>query len=84
LRTKDGKEIDFLITKGNSPYFIIEVKWADGVPSDNFRTFGKFFPSIKKVQLVKELKREKTFPDGLEIRLAHNWLSTFRLEEGTT
>jgi len=29
----------------------------------------------KKIQIVKELKREKTYPDGVEIRTAQNWLS---------
>jgi len=42
----------------------------------NIAHFGKHFPGIKKVQIVKELKREKTFPDGVEIRDAGRWLST--------
>ena len=31
------------------------------------------------VQITKELKREKTFPSGVEIRTAHNWLATLSL-----
>lgn len=26
LRTKDGKEVDFLVTQDNNPWFIVEVK----------------------------------------------------------
>jgi hypothetical protein len=27
---------------------------------------------------VKELKREKTYPNGIEIRFAHSWLAGMR------
>lgn len=78
-RTKDGKEIDFLILKNETPFMLLEVKLADEHASANFAHFGKHFPGIKKVQLVKDLKREKTFPDGVEIREAGRWLSTISL-----
>ena len=58
---------------------MIGVKWADSAPSRNFSFFGKYFPRAKKVQIVKKLDREKTYPDGTEIRSAHNWLADFSL-----
>ena len=79
LRTKNGKEIDFFITKDDAPLLMLEVKWADSKLSSSFPTFARYFPNIKKIQLVKELNREKTHPDGSEIRLAHTWLSEFSL-----
>lgn len=79
LRRRDGKEVDFCITKNNHPRLMLEVKWADSSWSPNFNIFEKQISSIKKVQLVKELKREKTFPNNAEMRLAHNWLSTVEL-----
>jgi len=79
LKTKDNREIDFFILRDETPLLMIEVKWADNVPSRNFSIFGKFFPEIKKIQLVKNLIREKTYPNGTEIRSAHNWLSDFSL-----
>lgn len=78
LRTKDGKELDFFITKDEEPHLAVEVKWADSNLSPQFKTLTSVFPSVKKVQIVKELGREKTYPDGTEIRHAHNWLSSFR------
>jgi predicted AAA+ superfamily ATPase len=33
-----------------------------------------------KTTLAKMLKREKTYPDGVEIRTAQNWLSEMSLE----
>ncbi len=82
LKTKDGREIDFFITRNERPFMMVEVKWADSNPSRNFSVFGNSFPGIKKVQIVKELDREKTYPEGTEIRIAHNWLAGFSFFEG--
>ncbi len=79
LKTKDNREIDFFVTRKEAPFLMAEVKWADTSPSRNFTVFSKFFPRVRKVQIVKELDRQKTYPDGLEIRAAHNWLADFSL-----
>jgi len=79
LKTKDSREIDFFITRNEVPFLMIEVKWADSTPNRNFSIFGKRFPGVQKVQIVKKLDREKTYPDGTEIRSAHNWLADFSL-----
>ncbi|MBU0698539.1 MAG: ATP-binding protein [Proteobacteria bacterium] len=79
LMTKDGKEVDFFITRSEAPFLMTEVKWADSSPSSNFSIFDKYFPGVKKVQIVGKLDREKTYPDGTEIRSAHNWLSDLTL-----
>ena len=75
LRTKDNQEVDFLVMIDNKPRCVIEVKWADDEPHKNFQHFEQFLPGIPKIQLVKELKNEKTYPNGLEIRSVLNWLS---------
>ena len=79
LRNKDGREIDFLTVKEDQPVQMIEVKWRDHTISKNFSAFDKYIKNIKKTQLVKEIKREKTYPDGAEIRIAHQWLSEMLL-----
>jgi predicted AAA+ superfamily ATPase len=78
-RTKDGKEIDFLVVKNDTPYMLLEVKLSGGHLSANFDYFGRYFSGIKKVQLVKNLEREKTFPNGVEIRSVASWLSKISL-----
>ncbi|MCP3872792.1 MAG: ATP-binding protein [Desulfobacteraceae bacterium] len=75
LKNKDGKEIDFCTTANDSPSLMVEVKWKDGTLSSNFDIFKKFFPQIKMIQVTKELRKEKTFPNGAEIRTAHKWLA---------
>jgi predicted AAA+ superfamily ATPase len=79
VKNKDGKEIDFCISKNNTPSLLVEVKWNDNNLSPNFEIFKKFFPEIKMVQISKKLNREKTFPNGAEIRLASKWLSKLNL-----
>ena len=77
--TKDGKEVDFLITRDDTPMAMLEVKWADANPTGNFAIFEKYFSGVKKVQVVGKLDREKTYPNGTEIRSAHRWLADFSL-----
>ncbi len=79
LKTKDGKEIDFGITTDEVMSLMMEVKWKGENLSPNFEIFKKYFPSAKMIQLSKELDREKTFPNGAEIRTAHRWLSELSL-----
>ena len=79
LRTKDGKEIDFLVLINDEVKYIIEVKWSDDNPSKHFNYFARNFPQAKQIQLVKELKREKTFPSGVEIRSLIPWLYNLEL-----
>lgn len=81
VKNKDGREIDFLLTKSEKPVLMLEVKWGGDERSPNFTFFDKYVSGARKIQIVKELKREKTYPDGTEIRLAQNWLSEMRLEK---
>lgn len=55
LRTKDGKEIDFLICIEGKATHLLEIKWSDVTPNNNFHHFTQYLPQAKKVQLVKEL-----------------------------
>lgn len=79
LRTKDGKEIDFLICLERKPILLLEIKWSDDVPTKAFKYFSHFLPQAKKLQLVRNINREKTYPDGVEIRALIPWLANINL-----
>lgn len=79
LRTKDGKEIDFLCCIDEKATHLIEVKSSDDTISKAFSHFHTFLPDCQQIQLVKNLKREKTYPDGTEIRSLIPWLAHFNL-----
>lgn len=79
LKNKDGREIDFCIASEDTPSLLLEVKWKDNNLSPNFEKFNKYFPGIKMIQISKFQDREKTFPNGAELRNAARWLSGFSL-----
>lgn len=68
LRTKDGNEIDFLVTSDNVPILCIEVKASDSSTSKHFEFFKKFIQPVHCGQLVLELPREYDTDTGIEIR----------------
>lgn len=79
LRTKDGKEVDFLVVIDNKPVYLIEAKWSDDSPSRHLEHFSAQLQNVQNIQLVKELKREKTYPNGTEVRSVVNWLANLKL-----
>ena len=81
LRNKDGREIDFLIVIENTPIIMLEVKWADDTLSKNFRYFSKLLPQVHKIQLVKELAREKSYNSGVKVVSAGKWLNRLDLNK---
>lgn len=74
IRNKDGREIDFLVTREQQPWQLIEVKWKDDSLSGNFRKFLPREP-LKRIQVVGELARNKSFPGGERIESAQDFLA---------
>jgi uncharacterized protein len=79
VRNKDGDEIDFLVTNQERPTLAVEAKWSDDTPHKSFKVFAKDIVFTKAIQLVGKLQYEKTYPFGLEIRDAANWLARVSL-----
>jgi predicted AAA+ superfamily ATPase len=80
LRSKDGREVDFLLSREDRPSLMVEVKWRDDQPSRHMKHYAERLGLRRAVQLVKELKREKTFPSGLEIRRVDQWLANLPID----
>ena len=77
LRIKSGQEVDFALTENDEITEAIEVKWADGELSKNLKYFSEKY-NLKGTQIVKELKREKTFGE-IDIVSADNYLKNLFL-----
>ena len=73
LRTKDGHEIDFLITREKLPFQLIEAKWKDNKLSPNFK---KILPAepLSRIQVVGELEESKSYPTGERLEPAKDFL----------
>lgn len=78
IRNKQGKEIDFFIQIEDKK-FLIEIKSNDDSLSSSFKIFEKYLPEAKKIQLVDEINKEKTYPDKTEIRKLSSWLANLDL-----
>ncbi|CCB92225.1 putative uncharacterized protein [Waddlia chondrophila 2032/99] len=79
LRTKDGQELDFLVTLDGVPTHLIEVKMGDDKPAYGFRHFSKLFPDAMHFQVVKNLLRDTSLPNGLFIKQVIPWLAELSL-----
>jgi predicted AAA+ superfamily ATPase len=83
LRTRERREIDFLVMVDQRPIWMIEVKWSDSEPSPSFRHFRRFVRPVDAIQLVGGPAREADFPDGPRIRDAARWLAALDLAAAT-
>ena len=79
LRTKEGNEIDFLVHFEENPSWLIEAKLSDSDLSKNFKNFQSHFKNSQCIQLVSNLKQQKTTADGHKIVSAALWLSNLKL-----
>lgn len=76
LSKKGGEEIDFAITRAGEIDTVIEVKTSETALSPSFKAFQNDLSSqVRKIQLVKNCKREKTYPSGEEVRSLAPWLA---------
>ncbi len=74
VRDKDGREIDFLITRDGRPWQMIEVQWKDAAPSANLKRFLAT-GTARRLQVVGDLAQSKSFPDGLRVEPATHFLA---------
>lgn len=79
LRTKDGRELDFLIHLDGIPTHLIEVKMSNDDPVRAFQFFSQLFPHALCLQLVRNLPRDKSLSNGLLIKQLIPWLADLSL-----
>ena len=75
LRTRDGKELDFLTHINDRPTRMIEVKQSDHGVSNSFQHFRKFLPHSAQTQLVQSLDRRFDTREGISVDPAAAWLA---------
>jgi predicted AAA+ superfamily ATPase len=77
LRTKEGKEVDFVTVEGGQPLLMVEVKASDRAVTTGLRYFRERYP-IPGIQLVGDLRVE-TEHNGLSVRQAFPWLQALEV-----
>ncbi len=76
LRNKEGKEIDFIITRDGRIQEAIEVKLSDAGPSENLFYFKRKYPDARYTQLVFNARQAREI-DGIRVQPAGEWLREF-------
>jgi uncharacterized protein len=74
IKTKDGREIDFSLSRKKQATHLIEVKLSDDSPSASFKLLAQKLPEAKAVQLVQNLRREQV-KNNVDIADAGKWLA---------
>ena len=80
IRDKEGREVDFVVTRNQVPWHLIEVKWADAELSANLRRFLKGQP-VRRTQVVAEMQQAESYPSGERIVPARQFLRDLPLLE---
>jgi hypothetical protein len=78
LRTRDGREVDFLVLVDRKPVIMAEVKTSDDTFAQALRHFGGYMPTTRKVQIVLDLKRARG-KEGVSMLSAHEFLAGLTL-----
>ncbi|MCO6472317.1 MAG: ATP-binding protein [Melioribacteraceae bacterium] len=74
LRTKDNKEIDFVLSENETPQKFIEVKLSDKQITPSLKYFSTRYPDVESIQLVHNLKQEEE-RDSIKLLNASRWLT---------
>lgn len=77
IRTKEKREIDFVLVNGSQPLQFIEAKLSNGMLSKTLKSFHDKY-SIPSVQVVKQLNHERTM-GNIEIVKATSFLEQLYL-----
>jgi len=81
VRTKDGREVDFLITRDRQPSLLIEAKLSDEQISPHLAFFVKMLGTKRQLQINRRAAREQTLRGGFELRRAGDFLATLDLSK---
>lgn len=74
IKTKEGKEVDFSLSKKGKATHLIEVKASDDSASASLNMIAKKLPGAVALQLVQNLRQEKR-KDNISIVSAGKWLA---------
>lgn len=75
VKTRDGREVDFVLCKEDRITALIEVKLAENMPASALNYFHGRTPDASAFQLVQNLRQEENV-HGISVVAAGRWLST--------
>ena len=82
LRDKEGREVDFVVTRNRRVQWLIEVKTSDGAIGSALNYYSKKLRPKESLQLVLDLERAQE-KSGIKIVPLAKWLDALPFESGT-
>ena len=73
IKTKEGKEVDFTLSRNKKATHLIDVKMSEDTPAASLIALSKKIPDAAAIQLVGNLRREQQI-DHLAVVSAGKWL----------
>lgn len=68
VRTKDGTEVDFLVTRDNAPWMLVECKSGDTAPAPALRRFARELKTVHNMQVVEVDDYDRVYAeDGVRV-----------------
>lgn len=67
FRDVDGREVDFVVLDGRSPYRMIECKWGDAEVDRSVRYLKARFPACEAWQISATGKKNYVTPEGIRV-----------------
>ncbi len=76
IRTKEGREVDFLLSERRRPILLVEAKFGDDTPAPNLKRFQAALrvPAIQLIQKAEGFKRVRNAGCPLLVAPAAWWL----------
>ena len=76
IRTKEKREVDFLLSEGRKPFLLVEAKYGDDTPSPNLVRFQKTLgvPAVQLLAMGTGFKRIENDGGSLLVSPAAWWL----------
>jgi predicted AAA+ superfamily ATPase len=76
FRDRDGHEVDFVVTEGRRPRFLVECKSTDAPVERSLRYLKERFPSTDAWQVSATGSKDYRTPDGIRVAPALTFLRT--------
>ena len=80
LRDKEGREVDFVVTRNRRVHWLIEVKASDGAVSNSLRYYTAKLQPKEPLQLVLNLDRARE-SSGIKVLPLGRWLEALPFDD---
>ncbi|MCP3962881.1 MAG: ATP-binding protein [bacterium] len=76
FRDTDGREVDFVVTEGMKPMWLVECKWADSPIDRGLKYLEARFPECEAWQISATGSKDYVTPEGIRVCAATEFLGS--------